>query len=155
VKKSKDIKKITGFKVPDAYFDSKTIDFTQIKSVEDQSGFKVPKGYFDNFKIDLSKEVKTIRLYNYKTIAIAASLAILLATLLINLIGSQTNSDAMDFSKLDKQHLFDYIEDEMLLDHDMYINGTDEKPEIFKNDISEEDVLDYLDDTSIEQLMDY
>ena len=61
----------------------------------------------------------------------------------------------MDFSKLDKELLHDYIEDEMILDHDMYINGIDEKLEISKSDISKEDVLDYLDDTSIEQLMDY
>jgi len=155
MKKSNHIKKVAGFKVPDGYFDTNAIDFSRLKSVEDQSGFKVPENYFDSFKVEVPKETKTIRLYNYKFIAIAASLTIILATLLINLISGQLNSEPMDFSKLDKQHLFDYIEDEMLLDHDMYINGTDEKLKVFKNDISEEEVLDYLDDTSIEQLMDY
>ena len=155
MKKSDHIKKVSGFKVPKGYFENNLMDYSKLKSVESQTGFKVPEHYFENFEVDVPKETKTIRLYNYKSLAIAASLIVILATLLINLIGSQLNSEPMDFSKLDKDILFDYIEDEMILDHDMYINGTGNKLEISKSDISDEDVLNYLDDTSIEQLMDY
>lgn len=155
MKTSDHIKNSSGFKVPKGYFENKTIELSGLKSVESKSGYKVPENYFDSFKVDVHKEARVLKFYNYKTLAIAASLTIILATLLINLIGSQYNTEPMDFSKLDKDLLFDYIEDEMILDHDMYINGTDDKLEVSKGDISDEDVLDYLDDTSIEQLMDY
>jgi len=155
MKTSNHIKKVAGFKIPEGYFENNAIDLSRLTSVEGRSGFKVPQDYFDGFTVEVPKETKPIRLYNYKSLAIAASLTILLATLLINLIGSQLKSEAMDFSKIDQQHLYDYIEDEMILDHDMYINGMDKNLKDFKNDISEEAVLDYLDDTNIEQLMDY
>lgn len=155
MKTSDHIKNSSGFKVPKGYFENKTIDLSGLKSVESKSGYKMPDNYFDDFKVDVPQESKTIRLYNFKALAIAASLVVILATLLINLVGSQYNSVPMDFSKLDKDLLYDYIEDELILDHDMYLNGTDKKPEISQSEISDEEVLDYLDDTNIEQLMDY
>jgi len=155
MKTSDHIKEVSGFKVPNGYFENFSFDDAQHTSIETKTGFKVPEDYFENLKVEVPKVKKTRKLYNYKTLAIAASLTVILATLLINLIGSQLNSEPMDFSKLDKDLLYDYIEDEMILDHDLYIKDSGKKLELQSNTISDEDVLDYLDDTSIEQLMDY
>ena len=155
MRNSSHISKSSGFKVPKGYFESKSFDISEWKPSSNTSGFNVPENYFETFAVKISKEPKVCRLNNYKAMAIAASMVIIIATLLINQIGIQQEKEPMDFSNIDKKMLFEYIEDEMILDHDMYLTGMEKDIEISKDDISKEEVLDYLDDSNLEQLMDY
>ena len=157
MKDSKHISKATGFKVPKSYFDDfKTKDFTGEKR-RLKSGFVLPQNYFEQFEVQIPKEPKVFRLSDFqKTVAVAAVLLVLLGTLLIGLlIDPQPESQQLNFSKINRTEIENYLEDEMLMDHDLYVE--DEELELnFKNkELKENKIIDDMDDISIEQLMDY
>lgn len=157
MKDSKHISKTTGFKVPKAYFEYFEVkDFTSEKrSVK--SGFTVPKGYFENIEVEVPKDTKVIRLSDVqKSIAVAATLLVVLGSLLIGLlINPQSDTQPLNFSQIDKNEVEDYLEDEMLMDHDLYVEDEDLDFNYRSKDIQKNNIIDDMDDISIEQLMDY
>jgi hypothetical protein len=152
MKNTKNISKLSGFKTPKGYFDSFSVDVKAAS--QNKAGFKVPENYFESFEVKAPKPSKVIRLYHYKSVAVAAVLIVILGTMLINLINVQQADENLDFSKIDRNQLFDYIEDEMYLDHDLYISNNAGSPKSSTIDLSSDEVLEYLDETSIEQLID-
>ncbi len=152
---SKHISKISGFKVPKSYFeDFEVKDFTAEKR-NLKSGFFVPEHYFENFEVRVPQQTKVIRLSDVqKTVAVAAVLLVILGTLLTGLlIDSQPNTQQLNFSKINKTQIEDYLEDEMLMDHDLYVDDEDLNLKSIK--IEKNFIIDDMDDISIEQLMDY
>ncbi len=151
---TKNISKLSGYRLPEDYLDNFNVE--NIGHDNSQSGgFKVPESYFESFTVTPPKPSKIVYLYNYKSIAVAAVLIVISCTMLINLISLHKTNESLDFSKIDKEQLYDYIEDELYLDHDLYINNADKPSPSSTPNFSEDDVLDYLDDSSIEQLIDY
>lgn len=152
---SKHISKSSGFKVPKSYFeDFEVKDFTAEKR-NLKSGFSVPEDYFENFEVRVPHQTKVIRLSDVqKTVAVAAVLLVILGTLLTGLlIDSQPNTQQLNFSKINKTQIEDYLEDEMLMDHDLYVDDEDLNLKSIK--IEKNFIIDDMDDISIEQLMDY
>lgn len=157
MKDSKHISKATGFKVPKSYFeDFKLKHFTKENS-KVKSGFSVPKDYFENFKVEIPKQPKIFRLSDYqKTVAVAAVLLVLLGTLLIGLlIKPQADNQQLNFSKINKTEIENYLEDEMLMDQDLYIEDEDMNLDVKTKNFQKNNIIDDMDDISIEQLMDY
>lgn len=157
MKDSKHISNSSGFKVPKSYFeDFKVRDFIEDKR-EVRSGFKTPKNYFENFKVETPKETKVIKLSDLqKTIAVAAVLLVILGTLLTGLlIDPQADKQQLNFSKINKTEIENYLEDEMLMDHDLYIEDENLDLDFENNKIQDNKIIDDMDDISIEQLMDY
>lgn len=154
MKDSKNISQLSGYKVPTGYFKNFSVGGSDVESSYGH-GFKVPDNYFDSFTVKPPQPAKVIHLYNYKSIAVAAILIVILSTMLINLISMHQANQSLDFSKIDKSQLYDYLEDEMYLDHDLYINSSVKSSPESTLDFSEDEVLDYLDDSTIEQLIDY
>jgi hypothetical protein len=156
MKDSKHISKTSGFITPKSYFeDFKLKDFTEKRTVK--SGFILPENYLQNFEVNKPKEVKIFRLSDYhKTIAVAAVLLVILGTLLVGLlINPQPDSQQLNFSKINKTELNNYLEDEMLMDYDLYLEDGELELDFEDNDIQENNIIDDMDDISIEQLMDY
>ena len=157
MKESTHISKVTGFKLPESYFeDFKVKDFTSTKR-ELKSGFSVPEGYFESFEVKAPKEVKVVRFSDYqKSIAVAAVLLVVLGSLLIGLlINPQPDAQQLNFSKINKTEIENYLEDEMLMDHDLYLEDQELNLDFKNPDLKDNKVIDDMDDISIEQLMDY
>ena len=109
MKDSKHISKSTGFKVPESYFENFKVKTDNLNIAQNKSGFVVPDNYFKEFKIEVSKPAKVRRLNElYKTIAVAASLLIILGTLLVGLIQTKEQT-SLNFSKLDQSDIEKYL----------------------------------------------
>ena len=71
-----------------------------------------------------------------------------------------TKRDYMDLhgnvklEEIIQRYLLD-IEEEMILDYDLYVNGATQEIKILQDNITSEEVIDYLDDTNLEYIMDY
>lgn len=156
--------KQTGFKTPDAYFESfdelllnqLTVD-NHLKG-ETTAGFKTPEGYFESFDATVLKQLqkeepKVITLSLWKKVAfvsgIAASLAILLTVF-------NTNED-VTFESLETASIENYIYEEHMNTYDIasFVNEEDLVIENFvTTPISDESLESYLlDNTTIENLM--
>jgi len=157
MKDSKHISKSSGFKVPKSYFeDFKLKDFTTEKR-HVKSGFSVPEHYFENFEVRVPQQTKVIRLSDVqKTVAVAAVLLVVLGTLLTGLlIDPQPDTQQLNFSKINKTQIEDYLEYEMLMDEYLYVEDEDLNLNLKSKDIKDNSIIDDMDDISIEQLMDY
>jgi hypothetical protein len=157
MKDSKHISKTCGFKIPKSYFEGfKIEDFTNHKR-KVKSGFDLPDNYFENFNVKPPKTVKVLRLSDFqKTVAVAAVLIVILGTLLVGLIlDPLPDAGKLNFSKINKTEIENYLEDEMLMDHDLYIENKELELDFENNDLKENKIIDDMDDISIEQLMDY
>ena len=153
--RSTHISRNTGFKVPDNYFEDESLGSLKSKAVSFRSGFSLPESYFETFDVEVPAKTKVVKLFDYKLVAVAASVLVLAATLLIKLLGTTQQSEYLDLSAMDKQILFNYIEEEMILDYDLYVNGAPQEIKILQDNITSEEVIDYLDDTNLEHIMDY
>lgn len=147
----------SGFIVPESYFEDFKIKSLDADQQFDKSGFTVPKDYFANFKVDTPNSSKLIRLSELqKTIAVAATLLILLGTLLGGLLISPQAQNQLDFTKINRNEMMNYLEDEMMMDHDLYLESENLRLNYFNNSIKQNtSIIDDMDDISIEQLMDY
>lgn len=156
--------KQTGFKTPDAYFESlDDILLNQIKldtQLNDKTalGFKVPERYFKSFDESILKrlqkeEPKVITLSLWKKVAfvsgIAASLAIFLTVF--------NTTQAVTFESLETASIENYIYEENMNTYDIasLLNEEDLVIENFvTTPISDESLESYLlDNTTIENLM--
>ena len=152
--------KRTGFKTPDAYFDSfDDILLNQLKldaHLKDKtaSGFKAPKGYFESFDATVLKQLpKVITLPLWKKVAsvsgIAASLAILLTVF--------NTTENVTFESLETASIENYIYEENMNTYDIasFLNEDDLVIENFvTTPITDESIESYLlDNTTIENLM--
>ncbi|QTY28182.1 hypothetical protein [Flavobacterium sp. CS20] len=156
MKSSKYISKKSGFEVPKSYFEDFEIDFLKAENQQSKTGFLVPEGYFDSFEVKLPKSFKLIRLNEFqKTLAVAAVLLVLLGTLLTGLIVKSQPQQQLDFSKINRDEAMNYLEDEIMMDYDLYLE--DENLEINLSEVNLENtkIINNMDDSSIEQLMDY
>lgn len=157
--------KRTGFKTPDAYFESFDEMLLNQLKVDDHlkrkndAGFKVPNGYFESFDATVLKQLqkeepKVISLPLWKKVAfvsgIAASLAILLTVF-------NTTTENVTFESLETASIENYIYDENINTYDIasLLNEDDLVIENFiMTPISDESLETYLlDNTTIENLM--
>lgn len=156
MKTSNHISKSSGFKVPKSYFKDFAIKDLQSEKRKYKSGFSVPDAYFDNFKVEIPQKTKVFKLNDrQKTIAIAASLLLLLGSLLLGLILKPQPPQELNFSQIDKTVIENYIEDELFMDTDLYVEGEDFYYKVSRKNISKNNIIDNMDDSSIEQLIDY
>ncbi len=155
MKNSKHISKSTGFKVPESYFEDFKLKIKDLKANQNQSGFIVPDNYFEDFKLETPKPVKVRKLYEvYKTIAVAAVLLAILGTLLLGLFRTEPDT-SLNFSKLDQSDIENYLEYEIMMEDDLYVEDDNLKFNFDKENIKENTIIEDLDDSSLEQLMDY
>ena len=157
MKSRKHISDKSGFKVPETYFEDFEIKLLNSEKQKNKSGFTVPKGYFENFEISKHKSTKVIRLTEIqKTLGVAATLLILLGTLLFGLFfNPKPEQKPLDFSKLNRAEMMNYLEDEMMMDYDLYLENENIELNHPGNHIDNANIIDNMDDSSIEQLMDY
>lgn len=156
MKYSNHISKSTGFKVPEGFLKDFKVPKDDLELPQIKSGFKCPESYFEEFHVNLPKPSKVRKLNEiYKTIAVAASLLIILGTLLIGLLVKHSPEPSLNFSKINPSEIENYLEDEMLMDHDLYIEGNTLKLNFDSKDIKNNTIIEDMDDSSIEQLMDY
>lgn len=156
MKPNKNISNKSGFKVPKSYFEDFEIKSLKVEEIQHKTGFSIPEGYFDNFKVEKPKPAKVIQLNEFqKTIAVAATLLVLLGTLLIGLLIKPKPQQQLDFSKINKTEIMNYLEDEMMMDHDLYLESENLELDYSNNNLNESNIIDDMDDGSIEQLMDY
>ncbi len=152
------ISKEDGFKTPDGYFEGLARNIMDRMEEQDPKlpkteGFKVPDGYFDKVGekiLSQKKETKVVRLYPYrKWLYTAASIA---AVILI-VIGLQWQGDQnLSFNDIANMELEAYFDD-----HATGISSYElaevleleelEVSDILEEDWSEENIVDYLDDT--------
>ena len=152
------ISKKDGFRTPDGYFEGLARNIMDRMEEQDPKlpkteGFKVPDGYFDKVGekiLSQKKETKVVRLYPYrKWFYTAASIA---AVILI-VIGLQWQGDQnLSFNDIANMELEAYFDD-----HATGISSYElaevleleelEVSDILEEDWSEENIVDYLDDT--------
>jgi hypothetical protein len=155
MKESKHISKASGFKVPESYFENFKVDLNRLDSSQNKSGFIVPDGYFKELKVDVPQKPKVRRLHEvYKTVAIAAGLLAILGTLLLGLLRTKPDT-SLNFSKLDQSDIENYLEYEIMMDDDLYVEDDNLNFNFNKEDIKDNTIIEDLDDSSLEQLMDY
>jgi hypothetical protein len=155
MKDSKHISKSTGFKVPRSYFENFKVKTESIDMTQNKSGFVVPDAYFEDFKVETPKPVKVRKLNEtYKTIAVAASLLAILGTLLVGLIQTKQET-SLNFSKLNHSDIENYLEYEMMMEDDLYVEEENVNFNFNKDNIKDNTIIEDLDDSSLEQLMDY
>jgi len=156
MKGSKYISEASGFKVPDAYFaEFKVKDLKKDVKCRD-AGFVVPDNYFEAFSVSLPQKSKTVNLKSdFKIYAIAASLILILGSALLTTILDFQADQSLNFSKIDKTEMQNYIEDQMLMDQEFYLEDEAVNFQISSQNFDENTIIDDMDDISIEQLMDY
>ena len=156
--------KRTGFKAPDAYFESFDEMLLNQLKVDDHlkrkndAGFKVPNRYFESFDATVLKELqkeepKVISLSLWKKVAFVSGIAACLAILLTVF---NTNED-VTFESLETASIENYIYEENMNTYDIasLLNEDDLVIENFvTTPISDESLESYLlDNTTIENLM--
>jgi hypothetical protein len=150
------ILKSSGFKVPKDYFKDFKVTKDDLELRQSKSGFTLPESYFEEFDLKTPQVTKVRRLNEvYKTIAVAASLLVILGTLLMGLFFNQKSEPSLNFSKIDRSEIENYLEDELLMDHDLYVEDNELKLDFNSNNLTENTVIEDMDDSSLEQLMDY
>ena len=164
-KQMKDKKNNNGFNTPKDYFeDFEDRLFHKISedSLPKESGFKTPEGYFDQLDSAIlesgeatTKQVKVISLFSKKTLAYAAAIAAcaILVFSLTNTNNSITNIDSIEISSIES-----YIEEGNLtldsydiasLFKEEYLDSITIENEFISEDLLEDYLLEYIDDTSI------
>lgn len=152
----KKIKNRTGYNVPDAYFDNFKVSSQPIKHIQQKTGFSLPEAYFEDFKIKLNNKPKVIKLKEfYKTVAVAASLLVILGTLLVGLISKYNHEPSLNFSKLDKSAIENYLEYEMMMDEVIDVEQKKVNFDFNSKLKTNNSIIENLDDTTLEHLMDY
>ena len=144
------------FKVPDGYFESDMTD--RILSKMDRD---IPEGYFDSFSDRLmtkinadtkkenstEKEVKRIRLFSPLSMGIAASLSILIMSMVF-INQSKHDINSMSFEELKTTDMIAYIEaHESEFGEDIYnlIETNQHHDKVNIDEISDEELNEYLD----------
>jgi len=156
MKKVNHISNSSGFKVPESYFENFKIKDLEAIKRKNKTGFSVPDAYFDDFQIEAPQNTKVIWLNDkQKTFAIAASLLLLLGTLLLGLILKPQPQQQLNFSKIDQSVIEDYLEYEMFMDNDLYVETENIDYDFSIKRLSDNEIIDNMDDSSIEQLIDY
>lgn len=156
MKTSKHISESTGFKVPKSYFKDFDIKTLRAEKRAQKTGFSVPEAYFNDFEVKIPAEPQVLKITpKYKTIAIAASLLILLGSLLLGLILKPQSSEKLNFSKINKSEIENYIEYEIFMDTDAYDESDGDYFKLPSKHITENNIIDNMDDSSIEQLIEY
>lgn len=156
MKTQNNISKSSGFKVPKSYFKNFEIQDLKSEKRKYKSGYSVPDAYFDDFKVEIPHKSKVVQLNEkQKTIAIAASLLLLLGSLLLGLILKPQSPKKLNFSQIDKSVIENYLEDELFMDTDLYVEGEKYFYKVSPKNISKNNIIDNMDDSSIEQLIDY
>ncbi len=146
----------SGFKVPKSYFEDFEIKSLKSEKQKLKTGFSIPEHYFDNFEAQKPKSGKLIRLNEFqKTIAVAATLIVLLGTLLIGLIIKPQPQQQFDFSKINRNEIMDYLEDEVMMDYDLYVEDERLEIDLSETNLENTNIIDNMDDSSIELLMEY
>lgn len=156
MKSLRHISKPFGFKVPKSYFEDFEIDNLDDEKRKHKTGFSVPDSYFEDFEAKTPEKTKVIKLNDkQKTFAIAASFLILLGSLLLGLILKPQPQNNLNFSKIDKSAIENYLEYEVFMEADLYEESDELDYNVPSINISENNIIDNMDDSSIEQLIDY
>lgn len=152
----KKIKKRSGFNIPDAYFENFKVSNHPLKQIQQKTGFSVPDAYFEDFKIKPNNKPKVIKLKEfYKTFAVAASLLVILGTLLVGLLSRYNHEPSLNFSKLDKSAIENYLEYEMMMDEVIDVEQKKVNFDFNSKLKANNSIIENLDDTTLEHLMDY
>ncbi|NBC57461.1 MAG: hypothetical protein GVY05_04160 [Bacteroidetes bacterium] len=156
MKSNKHISDKSGFKVPKSYFEDFEIKRFDIEKHKQNSGFSVPENYFDDFEVKIPQQRKLVNLNEkQKSFAIAASLLLLLGSLLLGLILKPKPQQEFNFSKIDQSVIEDYLEYEMFMENDLYVENEDFFFKFSTKNLSQNEIIDNMDDSSLEQLIDY
>ncbi len=156
MKTSKHISKSIGYKVPESYFEEFKVDISLTKSHQHKSGFSIPENYFENLRIQTPRPTKVRKLREvYKTVAVAASLLVILASLLMGLILQNNQKTVLNFSQLNPSDIENYIEYEMMMDEDLYVDDKNLILDFNTDNIQNNTIIEDIDDSTLEQLMDY
>jgi hypothetical protein len=99
-----EINKMSGFGVPDGYFEnSKRSILNAIKPEVTSMEFEVPEGYFEKSKVNIlekTKETKVVSIFSWKRILIYAGSAAAVALLIWQIGGSQQQEAQPSFADL-------------------------------------------------------
>lgn len=156
----------TGFKVPDAYFDSfderiskKLTAQKDMASIEDP-GYKVPENYFENFDANLQARLKTMEQTKVRTLLSPQNITYITgvaATLLLMLTVFLNSDDSVSINQVETASIENYLNEENLNVYDIasFLNTDDMVLDDFvTNTFTDESLENYLlNNTSIEDLI--
>ncbi len=158
--KHKTLESKTGFTVPKDYLENLDAPILAKISKAPSTGFKIPNNYLETIdnkilnSIQLNKQSKTISIFQrplFKGIgfAIAASLV-----LFFGIKSFYFTTDIPDFDSVTVAQIDSWVEEDLLTfsTYDIAENLTDIDYDISAN-FSDEEILDYLDNTDIENLL--
>jgi len=148
--------KQSGFKTPNAYFDTiedQIMSQISLKNSSKNSGFKVPDNYFETIEDNIlskTKETKIFKLFNKKTIVTVASIAAMFV-LFFNLNPFKTQ---VTFDNLDTDTVEAYILNEVELNDISNLIETDQLSQTDFIDYNGISIDNYLDDIDLEDFLD-
>lgn len=148
--------KPSGFKTPNAYFDTiedQIMSQISLKNSSENSGFKVPDNYFETIEdniISKTQEPKVIKLFNKKTLITVASIAAMVV-LFFNLNPFKTQ---ITFDSLDTEIVEAYILNEVELNDISNLINTDQLSQTDFIDYNDISIDNYLDDIDLEEFLD-
>ena len=158
--------KESGYKTPDAYFDTfddrlfKKLDVQKDLASISNAGYKVPDNYFENFGEKLQKQLKSdgdskvIKLMSWRNAAYVSGIA---ASLVLMLTVFMTSQKDVSLSQIETASIEDYLNNENLNIYDIasLLNEEDLMLDNFVSyTLTEESLENYLlNTTSIEDLI--
>ena len=146
--------KQSGFKIPNAYFDTiedQIMSQISIKNSCENSGFKIPENYFETIEdkiISKTQQPKVIKLINKKTIITIASIAAMVV-LFFNLFNTPITFDSLDTETVET-----YIIDEIDLNDLNSLIDTEQLSQTDFINYNATSIDNYLDEIEIEDLLD-
>lgn len=158
--------KETGFKTPDAYFDTFNQRLIEKLAVQKDmasitsSGYKVPENYFENFdaklqaRLKINEKSKVIPFMSWRNIAYISGVA---AVLILMLTVFLQSDDPLSIHQVETAYIEDYLNGENLNIDDFASLLTDDDlifENFVTNSLSEESLENYLlNNASIEDLI--
>lgn len=158
--------KETGFKTPDAYFDTFNQRLIEKLAVQKDmasitsSGYKVPENYFENFdaklqaRLKINEKSKVIPFMSWRNIAYISGVA---AVLILMLTVFLQSDNPLSINQVETAYIEDYLNGENLNIDDFASLLTDDDlifENFVTNSLSEESLENYLlNNASIEDLI--
>ncbi len=152
-----------GFKSPENYFENledKILVKINKSDLAKNTGFETPDNYFDNFdneiltKINSNKSSKVISLNNYNYIKIISFSIAASFLLFIGINKFKSNTNSFNFETVAITEIENWVENDLISFNTYDITETFSDIDlVIDENYSDEEILDYLDNTDIENLI--
>ena len=152
-----------GFKAPENYFENledKILSKINKSDLTKNTGFKTPDKYFENIdnkiltKIKSNKSSKVVSLKNYNYIKIISFSIAASFLLFIGINKFKSNSNNFNFETVAISEIENWVENDLISFNAYDIAETFSDIDLIIDDnYSDEEILDYLDNTDIENLI--